>query len=408
MRLLFCDTLDGNDSSLKNIDPLDYYGDGSNVPLEVGDRAVVADATGKTAFYILKSAAGQSDSGILILVPNNNPGDFYWSCCGFTKDTIDVPSGTQFNILSGSEIPPGGFTGAVIPYSELPFMSWDVYYDGTEAGYYGCALLGNILHVVTEGDYHRWDLVSNTYTYTAITNTHGFWGCPTHCIESPEGGSENMITDIDDLALLSRFLIDEGVVSHIPFVFVSPATSWADVFGSESTPRMALRIGKWMYVCRYPPDVGFGKVNILTGEVYKLADFPFAPKDGCMCPDFEYNQIYYVSEKPDCHTMRYSIDTDSWEDLATSPADLWWMHMGWIDQKTRQLILPGLDNQTHIYDIVSNTWSSYPYTESPEEGGIPLYYKDFGMVCPFGYFNKDSSLSHFIMRKDNPVRITKT
>lgn len=408
MRLIFCDTLDGNNSSLKNKDPLDFAGDGSNIPLEVGDRAVVADASGKAAFYVFKEAPGQSDDGILLVIPNVNPGDFYWWCCGFTKDQIDVPVGTQFDIKNGSEIPPDGFSVTTIPYSEFPFSSWDVFYNGVEKSYYGSALINNVLYVIDGVNLHIWDLTSNAYSTESIDNSHGFDEAPTHCLEYPEGGSDDMITDVHFPSTLSRFLIKERKTSHMPFVFLSPSSSWEDIFGTETIPSMAMRIGKWMFVCSIDPDIGFGKIDILTGEVHKLADFPSAPKDGCMCPDFVQNQIYYVCEDPDYTTMRYSIDEDSWEILTDSPADIGWLHMGWVDQKSRQLILPGLDNNTYIYDILLDTWSTYSHTESVTEGGIPLYYKNLGMVCPFGYENADSSLTHFIIRKDNPTRITKT
>lgn len=409
MRLIHCTSLVEGTSALKNVDPLDYKGDGSAIPLEVNDRAIVSEVSGSIAFYILKEAAAQSDNGILLVVPSVNAGDLYWSCCGFTKDSLQAPSGTIYDVFDGSRIPPEGFAGSVIPYSELPFSGWDVWYNGVEMSYYGCALVNNILYVVDASDLHVWDLTSESYSLEATNNTDDMWNTTSHCLENPENGSDNIISDFVEVDHLSRFKIAEREAAHIPFVFISPATNWTDIFGEEGVPWMGVRHGKWHYwTLDNAVSTGFCRVDVTTGEVYKLANMPFAADDGCIVPDFETGQIYYINAGGNSETMRYTPGTDSWGTLAPHSGDLWWMHMSWVDSKNKQIIVPGLDNITNIYDILTDTWESHSHTESVTEGGLPLYYKGLGMICPFGYENPNGALTHFIIKEENPFRIIKS
>lgn len=411
MRLFGCDSLSGGLSPLKSINPLDCIGDGSNQAISIGDRAVVANASGKVAFYILKEIAGQVDTGIMIVIPQTNPADFVWICCGFTDNSLFALPGHTYQLTESSVIPPKGFIGGSIPYSKLSLHVWDFPYDSSEWNWYASAIKDNKLYVVYASDLMSWDIETGAYLSEVIDNLEEMYYIPGHCTIDTDG-SENLITDFsgDDLTL-KRVSISQKIGTHIPFVFGGGLTSWSDALGNGGNiPYIGVRVGNthygWSGDTSYPSLKGV-KVNVLTGSVTPIADSNIQVIWGMLVPNLYTREIYVLNDAGDTTLQKYDPVIDTWESLAIFTGYIEGIWIGWFDIVTNSLIVPSLDGTTHIYDVLTNTWSvHYTFDGSSCYTGCCLFYKDLGAVWPFSFY-EDVSLRHGIINSKNPYGITK-
>ena len=90
----------GGTGSLDGIDPTDT--DGSATALAAGDACIVVDqSTGVTAVYEAMNSAGASEKYPDVIVPDSNPGNYWWKCILIKFDYEDA-------------------VGAVLAYNNIP------------------------------------------------------------------------------------------------------------------------------------------------------------------------------------------------------------------------------------------------------------------------------------------------
>lgn len=69
----------GGTGAMDGIDPTDT--DGSATALAAGDAVIVADDDGEVvALYAVRNSAGQSEVYPDIIIPDTNPGNFWFEC----------------------------------------------------------------------------------------------------------------------------------------------------------------------------------------------------------------------------------------------------------------------------------------------------------------------------------------
>lgn len=412
MRLFACSVISGSLTALNAIDPLDCLGDGSENLLQVGDRAVVTDAYGTIAFYILKSDPGHTNDGLFEVIPVVNSSDFYWECCGYTKQSstaiTDIESGTKFIIPSGSRVPPKYFSGSNISYGD--YSCWELYpffYDSNWETWQGFALKDGVLHTVYGNQYERWDSNTEEFYSATVSNSSYFDYTPSHCLESNDG-SEYIISDIDNASTLSVFNFNTLQGSNLPFTFNGSDTSWLDVLGDNNYPEVCKRYGKWFYSFRGEGFTGFCRVDVLTGDVYKLTSPPIGIYQGATAVDFYNNYIYHINSLGDRSLIRYNISSDSWETLAVFPGgSLGWCYPIFYSDSQNCLVVPTTLNTLYIYDISLNTWFIYgenlytfKYTSPSNQ------YRGLGLFSPFGY-SSTSARYHGVIKESTPFQIEK-
>lgn len=76
----WCKSLTGGVSgSLDNLDPLDMDDTDTGLILVVGDICDVTDSINdKLYWYVAKFASGKSESSPDLIIPDNNPSNWYW------------------------------------------------------------------------------------------------------------------------------------------------------------------------------------------------------------------------------------------------------------------------------------------------------------------------------------------
>jgi hypothetical protein len=407
MNLFSCSTLFTLPDSLKMIDPLDSIGDGTGRPLSVGDRAVVADALGAIAFYVLKEGVGVVDSGFMVVVPAKNPGSFYWACCGRSRNKVSAISGDRFLFLGGSKVPPAGFIGGSVPYSLMSLQIYDTP-GTTNYSWSGTGVIGGMMYVVYPGTLCIWNLSTGEYTEETISNTEKMWYTPGHC--TLDAGSSNYIVDFcGDSLTLKRFDVIAKEASTVPFQFTGGYSSWEDIIGYDGYPWFAIKVGNYFYGW-WGNDAATAigvKVDVITGVVTRIADAPGFVDGGVCIPDLYSLHIYFISENSNS-VYKYDICSDSWETFPNFPGEIWWWWCGHFDTKTNSLIVPSFYSDVFILDIEARVWSRHKLSVPGDMlyGSVPLYYKGVGTIWAFG-LNKGSDYFHGLISEDNPYYIEK-
>lgn len=100
---LWASTLTGGSSgALDAINPADVVGDASNIALEAGDICeVILESTIHT--YIAISSAGAVEKVPDIIIPDTNPGNFWWKLIHTSNRTDGMIDALMYQMI------PGGF-----------------------------------------------------------------------------------------------------------------------------------------------------------------------------------------------------------------------------------------------------------------------------------------------------------
>jgi hypothetical protein len=392
--------------SLKKIDPLDCTGDGSGSLLSAGDMAIVANAVGAIAFYVLKEGTGMMDTGIMVVIPERNPGIFYWACCGSSKNKVTALAGERFLFSGGSKVPPTGFIGGDAPYSMISLQIYDA--PGTaDYSWYGVGVVDMIMYVICRDDLWIFNLVTGDFTAETVVNTETMWNTPSHCTLDEE--SANYIVDFcGDTSTLKRFNIVSKEASPIPFQFIGGDSSWSSIIGYDGYPWFAIKVGNYYYGW-WGDDAATAigvKVNVLTGVVSRIDDAPGFIDGGVCIPDFDGLHIFFISENS-FEVYRYDITSDTWDSFPNFPGELWWGWCGYFDTESNSLIVPSWGDEVCILDVVTGTWSRYGCTvDDILSDGYAVYYKDIGAIWAFALEDNDGH-KHGLIAKNNPYYIEK-
>ncbi len=421
-RLFSCTSISADEhNSLKEIDAADCIGDGSNVPLVAGDRAVVWDLSGKTVFYALLESAGHTDDGFEEVIPENNPGDFYWKCQGYTKGTFTgALTGNTFDAVGGSQYPPTGFTKTTVPYEELPMHALPDMTFSSDADslwdYYGWGMYDGYMYIVVHDLYmkQKWPDGVMQRIETAESGIEWYWNFG-HCAEDVNGSSR-YFTEIGSLrtepTVLNRFDMKTQTIDSVPINYPGGWVSWYDYFG-DSLDRwtLCMRYKDYQYMIgsEYGSTVAC-KVNIFTGDLTELTNANVALDNGCFAIDYTNEYIYFIGT--DGTMQRLTVSSDAWYTCLACPSTgIWEGNVAWLDEVGGEIILPVWNEGTYIYDIALNTWASYTSAETGQidpdfNGGYVGSYKGIGGIWPYGY-SPYPPYRHALIAATNPMRITK-
>lgn len=410
-------------TSLKEVDPTDYLGDGSNLTIPDGTKAIVFGYDSKIIFYSLEFEMGHSDDGIEEVIPENNPSNYYWKCRGFTKDTFTGAStGERFEVPNGSRIAPVGFTFGVLPYFESNVLSLGVENDGSDWSWQGFGIVNGVTYTVAS-DYLVTNILGrSTYNYNArpdgTTAGVNFGWHPAHCVEGNDG-SEFLITDAGNYSTdvaLSIYDIRKDEYRTLAYVFPNAETTLDDIFIGAGSG-LGMRHKNWHYCITANVSTNkFVRINVLTGDVEILANVPYTTTSAgsFLCPRFSDNTLFFLGADDADAICKYDIALDSWDTLATcsSGGNLWGWDLAFIDEITESLILvvPGLGSM--VYDVVLNSWeldTTIPWDANTLYSSYAFYYKDRGTIWPHGFESLDiaNTYKHAIIPKNNPAYIVK-
>ncbi len=417
-RLFGCTSIDaGIKGSLKEIDPLDCYGDGSNVALVVGDRAVLPHYWWQMVFFSLEEASGHTDDDIEEVIPSKNAGDLYWKCRGATKESFSASAGEEFKISVGGAIfAPEGFTLSEIPYSELNYTYFGKPSTSDSYNYPAFGIWNDNCYCLKNNDLWKQSKFEDDGVLISVPE-HAWGGNnvnSAHC-SSIIDGSEAIISEVVLASMnmvVHRFHMDTETYSSIPVLIPSDSNNFLSVYG-DTTLTNGLRIGKWHYLFGGGwsiPRTGATRIDVLTGKLEELTPIPDpGVNEGIMCPDYLDNGIFIMSKTGELY--KYDIENDDWETLAVCPndIDLDTNHVSWFDEPSETILVPLNGEGLWIYDTSLDEWSIEPnikWNFNTYVFGYNFYYRDFGVVCPLAWTPFDE-FYHAIIPANKCTRITK-
>lgn len=411
--------LAGVSGSLKEIDPLDSVGDGSGLNLAVGDRAWVPNYLGKMLFYSLEEESGHSDNGEIEVIPEKNPGNFYWKRQGYTKNTFSGAfTGEDFNVPTGSPFVPVGFTGAEMSYIESSYQVYGPGFPSSGPWYYASALYDGKIFVVTETDIYKMDILSEQLTITPHAGG-GDWYWNSGHSDLNTSDSAKYLSHVSNYTVapvvLNRLNMATETVDSISVVLPGGWT-WAANYGTDRTGN-SIRVGNYHYLIggENTNRTGCSKIDVNTGDLTQLANIPGAGAyRGLCCPDFQDNCIYYHSNINNAPLYRYNIDTDTHDTLwtVTDGGNAERYYISWFDNDSNSIIMCTY-NDLRVYDITLQTVTVYPATwnTSQMNDGFTLFYQTVGSFQFLGVWRQyspgffDQPSAH--IPAVNPLRIIK-